>query len=168
MLFNLVFSFVSIWIVQHTSQSILWTIILIYGLLRVFEIIVYQINVLLFDEYRANKSSQKYTLRSYRRTVLLLLHNFAEIIFWFAASYTILSTEFSLNYGKSMIRAIHSSFVVMTNFGSPNIQPSSNIGLYIIWTQSVAGLFMTLISLARFIGLLPRPETLDKFEKENK
>jgi len=52
----------------------------------------------------------------------------------------------------------------MTSFGSPDLQPTSNIGLYILWGQSVAGLFLTLISLARFMGLLPIPKTQDENE----
>ena len=131
---------------------------------RVFEVIIYQVNVLLFDEYRAKKNNHTYSLRSYRRTVLLLLHNFAEIIFWFAASYKVLAGAFTVTTSNSMIHAIYNSFVVMTSFGSPDLQPTSNIGLYILWGQSVAGLFLTLISLARFMGLLPIPKTQDENE----
>lgn len=169
-LLHLIFSFISIWVVQHTQNVILHRIILIYAMMRVFEIIVYQVDVLLFDEYRASYKTGKYFLRSYRRTVILLLHNFAEIIFWFAASYIILSGEFFIAEacGKSVFHTIHSSFVVMTNFGTPQLHPSSKIGFYVIWGQSLVGLFMTLISLARFINLLPKPDTIDELEKEKK
>lgn len=162
---NLVLSFISVWIVQHTQYNIIWNMLLIYGMLRVFEVIVYQINVLLFDEYRARKTNHTYSLRSYRRTVLLLLHNFVEIIFWFATSYKVLAGSFTMD-DNSMIGVIYNSFVVMTSFGSTDLHPISNIGLYILWGQSIAGLFLTLISLARFIGLLPSPKTQDEYEKD--
>jgi len=119
-----------------------------------------------FDEYRAKLHRREYSIRSYRRTVVLLLHNYVEIIFWFASSYIILSHQFVVEGGRGLLlNAIYSSFATMTSFGSPSLRPLSVIGMAIIWGQSIAGLLMTLLSLTRFIGLLPTPNTLDEHEK---
>ena len=50
-----------------------------YGGIRVFEVFIYQINVLLFDEYRARKAGETYALRGFRRIVILLLPKFQSI-----------------------------------------------------------------------------------------
>ncbi|HHW41381.1 MAG TPA: hypothetical protein GXX19_09595 [Syntrophomonadaceae bacterium] len=170
--------FVDAWVLGHLLASLLaviyvrfsdanafWYFILFYSYLRVFEIIVYQVNVLLFDEHRASLRGHDYYLRSYRRTVLLLLHNYCEIVFWFAASYLVLAGQFS--FGKfhgSLIGVVYSSFAVMTNMGSGEISAKTLAGLYVLWAQSLIGLFMTLISLARFISILPAPRSLEEKE----
>lgn len=138
-------------------------IFVVLGFLRIFEIFVYQVNVLLFDEYRAQKRHQAYHINSYRRVIILLTHNFFEIIFWFSFIYVAFNYDFTgdvQNY--SVLEIIYQSFVKMTNFGSAQLEPNNFLGLQIIWFQSLVGLFMTLIVLARFISLLSRPESQDE------
>ena len=84
--------FVDAWVLGHLLLALLAVVVVsqlgntvamlvvAYGLARVIEIAVYQVNVLLFDEYRAIKQGRPYELHGYRRIVLLLLHNYAEII----------------------------------------------------------------------------------------
>jgi hypothetical protein len=145
-----------------------WEFIAIgYGLIRVFEVFIYQINVLLFDEYRAKKAGKYYAVRGFRRLSLLLLHNYGEIIFWFALFYRNLDGAF--DSGKrtlnSFLVSLNFSFVIMTTFGSSTISPKETLGDILTLVQSVIGLFMALLILARFISLIPTPETLDEFEK---
>ncbi len=139
-----------------------------YGLLRVFEIAVYQINVLLFDEYRAVKMGRRYAITGYRRMIVLLLHNYAEVIFWLACTYTLLADEFVHKWeggAQTMLGAVYSSFITMTTFGEFDLLPRSNMAAVILLFHSAVGLFMTLLSLARFISLIPEPETRDTIER---
>ena len=53
----------------------------------------------------------------------------------------------------------------MTTFGYSTIFPKEPLGDILTLMQSVIGLFMALLILARFISLIPTPETLDEFEK---
>ena len=183
---NLALSFLAICIVKYTDIRLVSKIIVIYGLLRVFEVFIYQVNVLLFDEYRSDvkkdkeekeqnqnkknvtaKNNYSYALRSYRRIVILLLNNFFEIIFWFSSAYLYLSAYFSPDLKENTIlEIIYKSFVKMTNFGSTTIEPRASLGIEIIWLESFIGLFMTLLVLARFIGMLPKTDTLEKNEEE--
>ncbi len=165
---HLIASFLAVVLIRYIDFNPLRYFILVYAFLRIFEIIVYQVNVLLFDEHRAKAQNRSYSVRSYRRIVLLLLHNYFEIIFWFAAAYLVLAGEFGFeNMNGPLVGVIYSSFVVMTNFGSPGIKAQTIIGLYVLWAQSITGLFMTLLSLARFIALLPAPGTLEKGERQD-
>jgi len=137
-----------------------------YGGIRVFEVFIYQINVLLFDEYRASKAGN-YALRGFRRLVILLLHNYVEIIFWFALFYRNIGWAFET--GKitldSFLVSLNFSFVTMTTFGYSTIFPKETLGDTLTLIQSVLGLFMALLILARFISLIPTPQTLDEFER---
>lgn len=166
---HLLLAFVSVIIVSHLPNgSVISTIIVVYGLLRVFEIAVYQVNVLLFGEYRAIKQGQSYALYGYRRIVLLLLHNYVEIILWLGCTYTVFATDYTHKWeggASTMLGAIYSSFITMTTFGDFDLMPRSNLAAIILLFHATIGLFMTLLSLARFISLIPTPKTLDPTEQ---
>jgi hypothetical protein len=165
---NLIASIIALWSISYSNIKPLEYFFLGYGVVRIFEIFVYQVNVLIFDEYRATKKNVKYSLHSYRRVVILLLHNFVEIIFWFAASYGVLMSDYKFvpSSTATFFELLYMSFVTMTTFGQPNFTFLSRTGMMLILFQSIVGVFMTLITLARFIGLLPRPHTKDETEQE--
>jgi hypothetical protein len=167
-LFNFFFAFISIFIVKYFDLGYCIYIFIIYGLIRVFEIIVYQINVLLFDEYRTRKKGKQYKIRGYRRMVVNLLCNFVEIVFWFSVSYICFLTDhFTREYNPSLLQVMLTSFSYTTGFGIHDLlslPKLSSLGTSILYFQSIAGLVMTLISIARFIGLLPPVESMDEYE----
>lgn len=176
--------FVDAWVLGHLILSIILSTIsaaigvAFYGAIRVWETVIYQINVLLFDEYRENKKEYEerkkgniynstYALRSYRRIVILLLFNYIEIVFWFALFYRNIDYLFETGTVtlNSLPVALHFSLATMTGFGSTTIFPTETWGYIITSIQMAVGLFMALGILARFIGTLPKPKTLDVFEK---
>lgn len=173
--------FVDYWALSHVFLSVaavplvlyipnFWVgaVIAGYAFFRVFEVVVYQMNVLLFDEYRASRANKSYALHGYRRMIILLMQNYFEIIFWFAAQYAFFSQIFDFTVpgsNESVFGAVYTSFVVMTSFGFYNVTPLSVLAYSIVIAQAMIGLFMTLLSLARFIGLIPAPATLDETEK---
>jgi hypothetical protein len=135
-----------------------------YGFLRTFEIVVYQTNVLLFDEYRVVKAGGEYRLEGYRRIVLLLLHNYFEIILWLACTYTVMAADFEHKWQPgtgTVFGGIYSSFITMTSFGDFDLLPKSTMAASVLLFHATVGLFMTLLSLARFISLIPAPKTRD-------
>ena len=143
-----------------------WVVVL-WGAVRIFEIIIYQINVLLFDAYRANTEGRRYALHSYRRLVILSLHNYIEIILWFAIFYR--NSDWAFKGDQldvdSFLGSLKLSFVTMTAFGETGILPATTLGELLTLFQSGIGLFMVLLIIARFIGLMPAPGTLDASEK---
>ncbi len=155
--------------VLHWSGLRWWeAIFLVYGGLRVFEVVIYQVNVLLFDEYRTRKRGEKYALRGYRRIVTLLLMNYGEIIFWFALFYRNLDWHFNSSgvVLNSFLQSLNLSFVTMTTFGFTSITPHDGFANVLVFIHSAIGLFMVLLVLARFIAVLPQPESMDEIEKE--
>lgn len=164
---NLIFSFLCL-VVSSVPQVHLWEIaILCYAGVRIFEVVIYQINVLLFDEYRAKKSGIKYAIGGFRRIVLLLLHNYIEVLCWFALFYRNLSFLFDSKHISldSLGGSLYFSLVTMSTLGYGDITPKDRAGLFLVFMQTSIGLFMALLILARFISLIPEPETLDELEK---
>jgi hypothetical protein len=151
----------------HSPFPILGYVFMGYGFLRTFEIVTYQTNVLLFDEYRAVKAGRDYHLVGYRRIVLLLLHNYFEIIFWLACTYTVLAVDFEHKWKAgegTVFGGIYSSFITMTTFGDFDLSPKTATAAYVLLFHATVGVFMTLLSLARFISLIPEPKTIDPVE----
>lgn len=164
---HLLLSAGSVILVAKNPDNWLGFLFVLYGALRVFEINVYQVNVLLFDEYRAKKNGTPYAVRGFRRLVLLLMHNYFEIVFWFACSYIYFAESFAHTWQptyRTVLGAIYGSFITMSTFGDFNFKPADFFGAFVLFTQSVCGLFMTILCLARFIALLPRPTSMDEME----
>jgi hypothetical protein len=164
---NLIFSFLCLTILSAPQVRWWEILILCYAGVRIFEVVIYQINVLLFDEYRAKKANLKYTVRGFRRIVLLLLHNYIEVLCWFALFYRNLaflfdSKHISLN---SLGGSLYFSLVTMSTLGYGDIIPKEGAGSFVVFMQLSIGILMALLILARFISLLPKPETLDDPEK---
>ncbi len=138
-----------------------------WGIARVYEVLIYQINLLLFDAYRTQISGSTYKVRSYRRTVLMLLLNYFEISFWFALFYR--NWDWAFETGKASLNsfatASHFSLVTMTGFGNTNISPTEILGYVLTSVHMATGLVMALLVLTSFISFLPRPNTKDEFEK---
>ena len=143
------------------------TLVLIYGAIRIFEIIVYQINVLLFDQYRKEKSGNVYKLRGYRRLVILSLQNYVEILFWFSSFYFYGCNWFNNpELLHSLTGSFYYSLVTMSTLGYGDIAPNKTEGYLVVIAHTSVGVFMTLMIIARFISLLPKPDSMDEFESD--
>ena len=155
-------------------------VIIFFGGCRVFEILVVQTGALFFDYYKNTmermEASRKfklpekprpYVIQGYLRITILLLLNFAEIVFWFSIFYIFLSNYFFVS-PLGNVEALSFSFYTMTTFGHfPNsIKLLNDYGYIFTLLQSVIGLLMTLLILSRFIGLLPRAPSSDEVEQK--
>ncbi|OXU14531.1 Ion channel [Sedimentisphaera salicampi] len=144
-------------------------VLLAYGMVRIIEIVVYQVNVLFFDPYRAKKQGKAYAFQGYRRVVLLALHNYAEILLWFALWYrnnpTLFEVPTKLNL-NTFCCSLYYSLTTMSTLGYGDISPDCHKGLALVVPQTVIGIFMTVLIFARFLALLPKPGTMDSLERE--
>ncbi|QDH20839.1 hypothetical protein [Saccharibacillus brassicae] len=189
--FNFALALLSVYLVYFFKDYKAITILLLgYGIIRVFEIVITQINILLFDQYRAERKKYgeiqaaevlgdyaeaerlrketAYTIAGFRRMAILLIHNFFEIIFWFTVSYQVIDQSFKIDgdFGNPLGQALYISFVTMTTFGSPNFGIKDNWSLTVISIQSAIGVVMTLLTFARFISLLPQTKSANILEKK--
>lgn len=165
---NLVFAILSSYYVFYSVKCIkvVFVMLCTYAIIRVFEVIVYQINVLLFDPYRARKNGGHYKIKSVTRMVIALLHNYVEIIFWYSS----ITIALCRLYGEGTVGSweyyIVSSVLCIATFDKGAIEQLKGLEVEFLsrlaFFEIITGLIMTIISLARFIGILPEVETIDK------
>jgi hypothetical protein len=173
------YAVVEAWVVVHTAlalgaallasagagQTVL-AILLVYGGLRVFEVVVTQANILLFDEWRARREGRPYSLRAYRRILILLLHNYAEVVFWFvAALLTFSAWSWLVLDDQSLSATLRATLLSMVAFSTECVQPLSRWAAVLLTAQSLVGVFMTLLTLGRFLSLMPTPATQEPTER---
>ena len=138
-------------------------IIIFLSCIRVFEIIIYQANVILFH---AINSGEFPFLRSYIRSVILVVINYIEIIIWFSGYYIVFAAIGDLKIENYIIiSSIRESIVAMVANSTGAFSFTSSIPIIVVTLQTLIGLFMTLIVLAYFISLLPRRPTMDEGER---
>lgn len=164
-LFNLMFAIISSIFIYKFQPHYLAIIVSFYGLVRAFEVIVYQINVLLFDPYRAYLEGRKYIIKGPTRMVILLIHNYIELIFWFATVYISLNILSGLPLVYKWSGFIEVSAFCFISNELPFVSESGfpHAIAVIASFEMIGGMIMTLISLARFIGILPAIESKEKF-----
>jgi hypothetical protein len=168
---NLLAGILSTILVYNLSQKsvIIIYIVITYAMLRVFEVIIYQINVLLFHPYRAHLAGKKYEINSIPRMVVSLLHNYVEIMFWYSSiviSLVVLNegAAFSLTWSNY----IKSNILCIATLDGSAIKETLNTSYSylsnLIFVELISGIIMTVICLARFIGILPGVAEKNKYE----
>ncbi len=169
-LFVTKYLFSEIWVTAHLLLGVLCSLIMIYtpdlwlgyiilgyAMLRSFEIFVYHVNVLLFDPLKAGVDN--YQIKSATRMIILLFCNIAEYILWFSVIYIIV---FRLDNEDIMEKHILTkSIMTLANISDPNEYINWKIAA-IANIESVIGIFMNIVCLARFISILPSVRTIDK------
>ena len=169
--------FVDAWVLGNTLLAALsvvlsplcpehcWALaLLIWGAVRVVEIFVYQINVLLWDPRRARQEGKEYRLLGYRRSLVLSLHNYAEMVLWFAAIHGLFRQHFE-DPGHVLTHALgclYFSVVTITTLGYGDVTPTDSFGWLLVVVQTGLGVFMALLILSRFVSLLPRPGSIQE------
>lgn len=141
---------------KETPEWFCWAFC-IYAILRTLELFIYQINVLLFDPIKSGRS--KYKIKSATRTVILLICNIFEYILWFSVVYLFMYREHAFNVNR--LHIIMESVSTLANIASPEEFKSVDI-IFVAYIESVIGIFMNIICLARFISLLPPVQSIDE------
>ncbi len=184
---------IEIWVVAHSiltpvlsllifyyfdgKERILIYGILIYGLLRVFEIIIKQIRVILFDTIGVNAIA----LKGARRSIILLIHNIVEMICWFAISFmgiilldkSVVEKSFErLSEVYSWFDFISCSTLQMTVFSDgytsiKDIMTKQNFLARITIIEIIIGFIIIVASIARFFSLLPEVKQIEDNNKKN-
>ncbi|MBF8982280.1 hypothetical protein IZY60_01890 [Lutibacter sp. B2] len=179
------YKFIELWVFCHTflaigtsvavyyifsqNNKILLCTLMIYALIRIFEIVVYQLRVIIFDGI-----GKKDLLKGARRSILLLVHNIIEIVFWYA---TITMILISLNFGGIKLHElgnwndyIKSSALFITTYGDTYTSvakiTNSKFLVELVFWEVLCGFIMVIVSLTRFLSLLPTPAFIDEKDRE--
>jgi hypothetical protein len=152
------------WLVASPTIAVFWQgFLLAYAFWRVLEICIYNMRQMLGAH---TKIPTPNTVRSTRRSFLLALLNYGEVLLWFAAAYRVLSLSFGSNAESvgSATGSFYFSILTMATYG--DITPKTTPAQWLVAGHLVISLFITLGVLARFVSLLPRPRSLDNEEGE--
>jgi hypothetical protein len=161
-LFFLAASLASYCIALFTNHLFIQFGIIAVSIIRLFEYLCYLLWVILFA--KPNKGTKD--IRSYKRTMLLLMSNYLETIFWFATWLALLAANGSIqvDQGPLVFALIRESVMMMVANWSGNVVLKSSLGVAVITFQDAIGLFMTIVVVARVVALLPRPSSADPNE----
>lgn len=172
---NLLFAICVLFILNYNINKVIICILFVYAVLRVLELLVYQVNVLFFhrmnriflkewDNGLPGKNKDEYMIKSSVRTVILLILNVFEYIIQFAVMYK----ASALILGESVAPVgILESFDLFMNINDLTIY-KGNTWFILAVLETLIGIFMNILCLAVFIGMLPKAsERGYEEEKEN-
>lgn len=162
---NLIFAAVSHYLVRHLECQWLIYLLIAYAIERTIEMFVYQVNVLFFHRlnpvFVAQKEpvppkgsrvvTEEYAIKSSARTVWMLIFNMIEYVLQFAVIFAAAGT---LQQDYSMHIGLLESFQLFMSLGGLD-NYSSGILMTVAYVETIIGIFMNILCLARFIGALP-------------
>lgn len=165
------------WVLGYTAIAILFLLFvplsamgffagvgLVLGALRILEIIGYLFKVLLIDDSDKNLSERIPPVLSSRRLLVLALHNYLEIVLWFAFAYAVFEERFqnSSEILTSSVGSFYFSVVTMTTLGYGDVTPRDSLTRLLVTSQTLLGVFMALVVVGWMVGLLPRRESIER------
>jgi hypothetical protein len=140
--------------------SIFNRVVAIFVIIRLWELVPYGLKVAIFTE--PNKGTTD--ILDPRRTVIILLLNYAEMIFWFAVCYSILQAKGQLELaddeGPKTIILLRESVMSMVANSSDAFDDKSKLAWFVVLVQNVLGLIMTIVIATRFISFLPQAKSV--------
>jgi hypothetical protein len=141
-----------------TDNAIFVGVLLVLATLttvRVFECVIYLTSVMIFP--RANKG--QYDILSPRRSIILLICNYLEIIFWFAFWYSMLRRTGRLVVDAPFvpIAILRESLTLMVANWTGAFTNMTRLTWVVITLQDFIGLFMTITIVTKFMSQLPQP-----------
>jgi hypothetical protein len=150
--FNLILSVLTMFAIHHKIPLIGIEIILYYSYIRILEIIIYQINILIFHPYKALFVEKKdvYRIQNPYRSVVLLGHNLVEVVFWFTA---MISSVFPTS-DRLIIKIMDNTIRIFT-LNYQKVAAEGHFIQILFFLEVICGLLLTIISLAKFVGELP-------------
>jgi len=137
------------------SAAVLLAVVcpLAIGCWEIWGIVVIQLNILLVDKTRLERTGRPYALVSAERSLVCALLNYATIVFWFAAVYE--SLHFLFRSGSreltNGVQALYVSLANMSLMGT-DVRSDHPIGRFILLSQLAVGLFMALVVIAQAVG----------------
>jgi len=147
--------------VSFTTKSVFIEIVILSVMVvRMWEFVPCILNVTMFT--KANKGQTD--IYDARRTVILMLFNYLEMIFWFATCYSILASHNRLHIAGAphFIVVFRESLMSMVANSGGGFTRMARSAWVVITIQNVFGLVMTILVAARIVSFLPPPSTTIK------
>jgi hypothetical protein len=132
------------------------TVVIVLSFWRIIETSSFHLNMLIS---RVGRPGGVPTVASYERSFVLMLLNYVEVTLWFATWYSIAARQAVLVGPSPLPLSIfRESLAMMLVNTSGLFQPTSSCLLWAAMCfQSVIGLFLTIVVVARTLTMLPVP-----------
>lgn len=160
---NLILSLLGKYIINSTGNKVLAYIFIFTASLRIFAMLIYQINVLFFDRYAqwflyppTKKKKDNYVIQSGTRIIILLLINMIEYVVHFSVIFVALNCLSGNLVGNITIA---DSLKLFFNMHELSTFSNSNI-LFFAYLEVGIGMFMNILCIARMLNLLPNTKTI--------
>lgn len=161
---NLILSLLGKYIINSTGNKVLAYIFIFTASLRIFAMLIYQINVLFFDRYAqwflyppTKKKKDNYVIQSGTRIIILLLINMIEYVVHFSVIFVALNCLSGNSVGNITIA---DSLKLFFNMHELSTFSNSNI-LFFAYSEVGIGMFMNILCIARMLNLLPNTKTIE-------
>lgn len=142
--------------------------ICILGAIRILEIITTQCKIVFLIEDGSGRSPL--SIRSLRRSIVLSMVNFVEIVLWFTVYHIVLVDYQALaipnDHPNQYLLLLRESLIEMVGNSSGLVSALSTSGWFLLVVQPVIGFFMVSVVVGRFISFLPKPTSADQEEVE--
>ena len=167
--------FVDTWVLSHLALAFtawlalgmfgrLWVflLLLIYGAFRAWEICLTALSVAL-----GGRPDAEFTVLSVRRSLILGVLNYVEVMFWFAAAYAYFANQFAESVAPlvaTLTGSFYYSILTMATYG--DIAPVTTPGRWLVSVHLLVSIYLTIGVLGRLVSVLPRPRPRDSSERE--
>ena len=159
---NLILSLVGKYIISGTNNKVFAYIFLFIASLRIFAMLIYQINVSFFDRYArwflyTPTKKDNHVIQSGTRIIILLLINMIEYMVHFSVIFVALNC-ISCNVVGNI--TIADSLKFFFNMHELSTFANSNI-LFFAYSEAGIGMFMNILCIAIMLNLLPNTKTVE-------
>ena len=161
---NLTLSLIGKHLITSINNKTLAYIFLFTASLRIFAMLIYQINVLFFDRYAqwflyppTRKRKDNYVIQSGTRIIILLLINMIEYVVHFSVIFVALNCihgNVADNITISDSLKLFFNMHELSNFANSNI-------LFFAYSEVGIGMFMNILCIARMLNLLPNTKAVE-------
>ncbi len=147
-------------LLSNVTNTFLLAPFLVYGLVRVWEVCVTTLDVML-----GGRPDAEFTVRSLRRSLILGVLNYIEVMFWFAAAYAYFASHFGQNAPlvSTTTGSFYFSILTMATYG--DISPQTTFARWLVTVHLLLAIYLTIGVLARLVSTLPRPRPRDRSEE---
>ena len=139
---------------------LLFLFLLIYGALRTWEICLTTLSVML-----GGNPDAEFTVLSVRRSLILGVLNYIEVMFWFAAAYAFFANQFAESVAPlvaTLTGSFYYSILTMATYG--HIAPVTAPARWLVSVHLLIAIYLTIGVLGRLVSVLPRPRSRDSGE----
>jgi hypothetical protein len=143
---------------SERANFMLAVVVVCLSALRLLDLISFHLNQLIA---RRGRPGGVHTVASYERSLVLALSNYLEVTLWFSAWYAMAHRGGYLDITSSplVLSIFRESLAMMLVNTTGFFTPKPSWPLWIaMCLQSVVGLFLTIVVLARTLSLLPMPK----------